>query len=291
MKLTVIGLGHIGGSYAMSLREAGAVGSITGSDLNPLHEQEALRMGMIDEALPMEAAVRAADVVLLAVPVQAACQLLPQILDILPPQALVMDVGSTKQSICTAAAGHPRRERFVATHPIAGTENSGPAAAMTDLLAGKKAIICEAEHSAGDALEQVHKLYTALQMDILNMNAAEHDVHLAYISHLSHLTSFSLALSVLRAEKEEARIFQFAGSGFDSTARLAKSSPAMWTPIFTDNKQPLLDVLDRYMGILSEFREQIISDDQQGLQNNMEEANQIRRILEGNFHRNTTISS
>lgn len=291
MKLTVIGLGHIGGSYALSLKQAGFVTQVIGFDANEAHSSEALEMGIIDEALPIDEAIAEAHLVLVAIPVKAACKLIPSLLDRLPAGAVLMDVGSTKQSLCDAVREHPARSRFVATHPIAGTENSGPAAAMTDLLAGKKSIICEEQLSAPDALALVRRLYAALGMDVLYMDAAEHDVHLAYISHLSHLTSFSLALSVLRAEKEEARIFQFAGSGFDSTARLAKSSPAMWAPIFTDNKQPLLDVLDRYMRILQEFREQIVQDDHSGLSKNMEEANAIRRILEGNFQKKTTIPS
>lgn len=291
MKLCVIGLGHIGGTYALSLRNCGQAGHVIGVDASTSHEQEALQRGIVQEVLPLEEAVLQADLIVLAIPVKAAAVLAPRILDLMPASCTLMDVGSTKGTICQAVSAHAKRDRFVATHPIAGTENSGPAAAMTDLLQGKKAIICERYHSAPDALQQVQEAYSALEMEVLFMDAEEHDVHLAYISHLSHLTSFSLALSVLRAEKEEDKIFQFAGSGFDSTARLAKSSPAMWSPIFLDNKQPLLDVLDRYMGILQEFRNQIAADDHQGLSQSMDEANEIRRILEGNFHQLNQVSS
>ncbi|HAA21470.1 MAG TPA: prephenate dehydrogenase, partial [Cytophagales bacterium] len=219
--------------------------------------------------------------VALAVPVGPMKKLLPQVLDGLSADAWSFDLGSTKLALCETIADHPRRAQFVAAHPIAGTENSGPGAAMDNLFQGKRMILCETEKSNPKAVQQLVDLCQAMQMELLYMGAQEHDEHLAYISHLSHLTSFSLALSVLQAEKYEDMIFQFAGSGFASTARLGKSSPEMWTSIFLENKAPLLRVLDTYTDMLGHFRQAIEQDDTEALRRLMAEANDIRRILEG----------
>jgi len=197
--------------------------------------------------------------------------------------SVITDVGSTKAAICAVADGHEKRRNFVAGHPIAGRELSGPDSAVEDLFKKKTTIIVDHDKSDSQKIKLVEDMYRSLGMEILYMGAEEHDIHLAYISHVSHISSFSLALSVLKAEKDEQRIFQFAGSGFDSTARLAKSSPHMWAPIFLDNKEPLIKVLDQYIDILHEFRYNIVNNRTEALVDSMTEAYEIRRILEGNF--------
>ena len=278
--LAVIGLGHIGGTLAKSLKKVMPELQVLGVDANPEHGSVAQAAGWVDEVASLQTAVPQADWVALAIPVQAMRGVLPRILELLSPKALVFDLGSTKAALCEAVAQHPRRGRYVAAHPIAGTENSGPTAAMDDLFQGKKMVLCETECSDPDAVQEVKTIFESLEMDILYMQPREHDVHLAYISHLSHLTSFSLALSVLRAERNEDLIVQFAGSGFASTARLGKSSPEMWSAIFQENKQPLLQVLKTYQGILDDFRQAIEQEDVVTLNQYMNEANEIRRILE-----------
>ncbi|MEL6534961.1 MAG: prephenate dehydrogenase [Bacteroidota bacterium] len=281
MKLTVIGLGHIGGTLAKTLKKVHPSTQVMGVDSNPDHVTEALSAGWIDTSGSLTEAVAWAEVVALAIPVAPMKTLLPQVLDSLAPGAWAFDLGSTKLAICETIAQHPKRSQFVAAHPIAGTENSGPTAAMDDLFQGKRMILCETDKSHPEAVQHLEQLCQAMQMDLLYMGAQEHDEHLAYISHLSHLTSFSLALSVLQAEKYEDMIFQFAGSGFASTARLGKSSPDMWTSIFLENKEPLLRVLSTYTDMIGHFRQAIENDDPIALQQLMTEANDIRRILEG----------
>ncbi|MEO1656056.1 MAG: prephenate dehydrogenase, partial [Bacteroidota bacterium] len=274
------GLGLIGGSYAQTLRDRGLVEKIWGVDRDIQHQEEALSLGLVDQMLPLEEAISQSKLVLLAVPVQAVRILLPKILDQISPDTVVFDAGSTKLAICEAVKTHPRRGQFVAIHPIAGTENSGPKAARLDLLPGKLCILCEKELSTPRARQKIEQLHRDLGMELLYMSAEEHDKHLAYISHISHLTSFSLALAVLRAEEDEEQIFQFAGSGFASTARLGKSSPEMWASIFLDNQKPLLEVLDKYLQVLESFREMIRKGDRAGMLEWMTKANEIRRILD-----------
>ncbi len=284
-RISIIGLGLIGGSYALSLRSRGLVGEIWGVDQNPVHQETALKRGLVDQIRPWEEAIPQSDLVLLAVPVEAIRHLLPQLLEHIPEHTVVFDAGSTKRSICEAVREHPRRGQFVASHPIAGTENSGPEAALADLLPGKLCILCEKEHAKPEAWQKVEDLHRGLGMELLYMDAEEHDMHLAYISHLSHVSSFSLALSVLQAEEDEQRIFQFAGSGFASTARLGKSSPEMWSSIFLENQKPLVEVLDKYLQVVEGFRDMIRQGNRQGLLDWMGKANAIRRILEKGPHK------
>ena len=274
---------------ALGLREAGFGTEFIGVDQNPEHEAMAMSAGWIDRVLPLEQAIEISNLIIVSIPVGASKKLLPVILDKIDAEAVVMDVGSTKGTVCQSVETHPRRGQFVASHPIAGTENSGPTAAISSLFTDKKGIICEKGLSDMDALLRVEQVYQTLGMDILYMSAEEHDMHLAYISHVSHISSFSLALSVLKAEKDERRIFQFAGSGFDSTARLAKSSPQMWNPVFIENKNPILKVLDEYIDILSSFRKNIAEGNEENLIQQMTEANEIRRILDGQFITQPTI--
>ena len=280
MNVTIIGLGLIGGSLALSLRQHGLAQHLIGVENSAAHARRALELGLVDTIeTDLAAAVRRADLVVVAVPVDAMVAVLPLVLDLITPQQVVIDVGSTKQALLAAVAGHPRRGRFVAAHPMAGTEHSGPEAAVSGLFEGKTVVLCDAEHSDADAVQLVEKLFQALPMRLLYLNGADHDVHTAYVSHISHITSFALALTVLEKEKEEQRIFDLASGGFESTVRLAKSAPATWVPIFRQNRLNVLDVLDEHLHQLQVLRELLASEDYEGLTEQIRQANHIRKIL------------
>jgi prephenate dehydrogenase len=279
MNITIIGLGLLGGSFALGLKAKGSPVKILGVDNNPQHAKQALELGIADKILSLEEAVSEADLIVLATPVSAILHLLPIVLDMLPAKATLIDFGSTKELLCEAVATHPKRTQFVATHPIAGTEYSGPEAAFAELLEGKTMIICEEEKSAPDSLEKVEQLCHILAMQLRYMPAAEHDLHFAYVSHLSHISSFALGLTVLDKEKNEKNIFDMAGSGFSSTVRLAKSSPDMWGPIFSQNRRNVSEALDGYIKQLQQFKDAIDARNEEETKAMMAKANDIRRIL------------
>ncbi len=236
---------------------------------------------IVNQILPLETAVAEADLIVLATPVNAIISILPQVLDLAQPSAVVIDLGSTKELICAVVQDHPKRHQFVAVHPIAGTENFGPEAAFASLLREKTMIICEQEKSNAAAVELVEELCRKLEMRISYMDAASHDLHLAYVSHLSHISSFALGITVLDKEKNEQNIFDMAGSGFSSTVRLAKSSPDMWAPIFTQNSKNVSEALASYIEKLQYFKRVIDNQDENSSYALMKEANEIRRILQG----------
>ncbi|PRY15684.1 prephenate dehydrogenase [Pontibacter ummariensis] len=279
MKLCVIGLGLLGGSFALAVKAIHKNTFVLGVDANPAHGQRALERGIADEVLPLPEALKQSDLVVLATPVDVIYTLLPEVLDLIPDQATVVDLGSTKDLLCQVVAQHPKRGQFVAAHPIAGTEYSGPDAAFASLLEHKTMIICEREKSGPASLALVEELCRDLQMPLRYMGAKEHDLHLAYVSHLSHISSFALGLTVLDKEQDEKNIFDMAGSGFSSTVRLAKSSPAMWGPIFAQNKKNVSEALESYIRQLQEFKATIDKDQQQEAKELMAKANEIRRIL------------
>lgn len=281
MTITIIGLGLIGGSLALSLRQHGLAGRLIGVEANPAYAHRALELGLVDEIGPdLAAAVAPAGLVIVAVPVDAMLTVLPQVLNLITDQQLVIDVGSTKGNLLAAVAGHPRRGRFVAVHPMAGTEYSGPDAAVRGLFEGKTLVVCDAEASDADAVATVEALFRALPMRVLHLGAADHDLHTAYVSHISHLTSFALALTVLAKEQRgEQRIFDLAGGGFASTVRLAKSAPATWVPIFRQNRLNVLDVLDEHLMQLQKLRELLATEDYAGLTTQLEHANEIKKII------------
>jgi prephenate dehydrogenase len=280
MIVTVIGVGLIGGSLALSLKQQGMAARVIGVDHSPAHLQKAWELGLIDEAQPdLAAAVAPADLIVVAVPMDAMLTVLPRVLDLVTAGQVVIDVGSTKAALLAAVAGHPRRGRFVAVHPMAGTEYSGPEAAVPELFAGRTLVVCDAAGSDPDALQRVETLFRQLPMRLVYLAAADHDVHTAYVSHISHITSFALALTVLEKEKEEQRIFDLASGGFASTVRLAKSSPAMWVPIFRQNRLNVLDVLDEHLHQLQHMRDLLAQEDYAGFTALIEQANHIRRII------------
>lgn len=281
MKTVVIGTGLIGGSLARDLRSSGIATRLTGVEQSAGHAARAVELGIVDVVQPLDEAVAGADLVVLAIPVDAITRTLPQVLDHLPAHAVVVDAGSTKQQVCRAVSGHAMRSRFVAAHPIAGTENSGPDAALEGLFRGKTNIICERELSDPDAVETALKIFDALGMKSVFMGAEEHDRHVAYVSHLSHVSSFLLGRTVLDIEKDEKNIFDLAGSGFASTVRLAKSSPEMWAPIFEQNAEYLSQALLEYIMHLQRFHYHLMKRDGAELRRIMTDANQIRRVLDG----------
>lgn len=279
MKLTVIGLGLIGGSMAIDLRKAGFTHEITGVDVNPENASEALNLGIIDRIETLENAVPNADMVIIAIPVDKVLQTLTKVLDLISDQTTVIDVGSTKKAISEAVENHPKRRNYVPAHPMSGTENSGPTAALEGLFEGKINIICDQEKSGPQHLAFAEKVFQVLGMDIAYMTADIQDHSTAFISHLPHAAAFALANAVLDKEDREI-IFDLASGGFNSTVRLAKSSPEMWGPIFQQNKQYVVESLDVYIKHLKAFRKSIESDPEQ-MTALMKNANRIRGILAG----------
>ena len=278
MIVTIIGLGLIGGSLALALKDKGLAGKIIGVDSNPAHREKALSLGLADEIHTMEDAVAMSDLVVLAIPVNAVIDLLPQVLDKVNDQ-WVMDVGSTKQGILDAVKDHPKRKNFVATHPMWGTEFSGPEAAVHHAFINKATVICNREESSKEAVDVVETMYRNLGMHIMYMNAVDHDVHVAYVSHISHITSFALANTVLEKEKEENTIFELASGGFESTVRLAKSNPLTWASIFMQNKENVLDVLNEHISQLRKFKACLEKENYDYLEELMVNANKITKIL------------
>lgn len=304
MKVGIIGLGLIGGSMAIDLKRKGFADEVLGVEAEPVNAAAAEKIGLVDRMVSYEECVEQSDIVVLAVPVGAAVRMLPDILDrfhaissgqigsfekgnpsgieVSEPagtEKVVIDVCSTKEHLARSVKYHPARRQYVATHPMAGTEYSGPWAAMPGLFDGHAGIICDAEESSPKAVRSVEKLYEALNMRTIYMNSSNHDVHTAYVSHISHVTSFALALTVLEKEKDEKHIFDLASGGFSSTVRLAKSSPDMWTPILTQNSENVLHVIDTYIDKMKAFREAIAEGDEGGIRNLIAESNKIRRII------------
>ncbi|MDP9960887.1 prephenate dehydrogenase [Chryseobacterium lathyri] len=279
MKISIIGTGLIGGSMALKLKEKGIADFIYGIDNNQQHIMEALSLNIIDAGTDLEYGVKNADFIIIAVPVDAARKLLPEVLNLISDKQTVMDAGSTKAGIVNAVKDHPKRSRFVAFHPMWGTENNGPGSAVSESFSGKAGVICNKEESAPDALQLVEKVAENLDMHLIYMNAEAHDIHTAYISHISHITSYALANTVLEKEREEETIFQLASSGFSSTVRLAKSHPEMWVPIFKQNKENVLDVLNEHITQLRKFKAALEKENYEYLEELISNANRIRGIL------------
>jgi len=280
MNIGVIGLGLIGGSFALAAKKHLTDVVLFGEDQNKEHLNEALERGIVDQKLS-EAHYASMDVMLLATPVNAASDRVLTILDQINDNALLFDAGSTKASICKTVALHPKRNQFLATHPIAGTEFSGPTAAFADLYVNQTQILCETQKTRPDLLEWAVQFFRLMQMNIEEMDPNAHDKHIAYVSHISHISSFMLGKTVMEKEQDERTIFDMAGSGFASTVRLAKSSPAMWTPIFEQNSENILEVLNQYIANLEAFKELLQKKDWSTMYDQMREINAIKSILEG----------
>ena len=287
MKIGIIGLGLIGGSFALAAKKFNVGASLYGQDNNPKHMAEALSLGIIDH--PLEVHNHASmDVILLAIPVDTCLTVVLPLLDQINDNALLLDVGSTKAAICRHIELHPKRNQFLATHPIAGTEFSGPSAAFAELFVEQAQILCETNKTRPDLLEWAVQWFRNMNMEIHEMDPEAHDKHIAYVSHLSHISSFMLGKTVIEKEKDERAIFKMAGSGFASTVRLAKSSPDMWTPIFKQNKENILEVLKEYISNLEHFEHLLESDDYDQLFKQMKNTNTIKTILAGINEKNIT---
>jgi prephenate dehydrogenase len=275
----IIGVGLIGGSFALKCKNNGVADKVVGVDNNPKHAKDALALGLVDEMLDLESAVASADVIILSIPVNAVSTLLPTILDLVDQQ-VVIDMGSTKSHISAVVENHTKRGRFVASHPMWGTEYSGPAAAVSNAFENKAVILCDLAKTDVDAVETAKAIFEALPMRIIEMNADDHDLHAAYVSHISHITSFALANTVLEKEKEDNAIFEMASAGFESTVRLAKSNPEMWTPILMHNRENVLDVLNEHIAQLRKFKSCLEKENWEYLNELMSNANQIKRIIQ-----------
>ncbi|MCX8533161.1 prephenate dehydrogenase [Chryseobacterium luquanense] len=280
MKISIIGVGLIGGSIALKLKQKNIADFVYGIDNNIENLDEALALNIINQKSDLETGIKNSDLVIIAIPVDSARKILPEVLDLISDQQTVMDVGSTKSGIVNAVKNHPNRSRFVAFHPMWGTENNGPKSAIAESFSGKAGVICNREESAEDALHVVENIVNNLEMHTIYMNAEDHDVHTAYISHISHITSYALANTVLEKEKEEDTIFQLASSGFSSTVRLAKSHPEMWVPIFKQNKENVLDVLNEHITQLRKFKSALEKDNFEYIEELIHNANKIRGILD-----------
>jgi prephenate dehydrogenase len=266
---------------ARDLRKAGTATHLIGVDKNPDHAAKAVDLKLVDEILPMEDSLPVSDLVIVSIPVNAIQQNILKVLSLIGEETVVIDAGSTKSQICDIVREHPRRKQFVAAHPIAGTENSGPTAALEGLFKNKINIICDRELSGEKALDIAEKIFQVLGMKTIFMEAREHDKHVAYVSHLSHVSSFLLGQTVLDIEKDEKNIFALAGSGFASTVRLAKSSPDMWAPIFEQNSKYLKKALEEYIAHLQRFHQHLVNHETEKLYEIMVQANEIRRVLSG----------
>ena len=285
-KIGIIGLGLIGGSMAIDLKRKGFASQILGVENDPVNASAAERIGLVDSVVDVQGCVKESDVIIVSVPVGAALRIVPQVLDIMAElypdggcDKVLMDVCSTKESLAQAVKYHPMRKCYVASHPMSGTEYSGPWAALPGLFDGRASIICDFSESSPRAVRIVEEIYDVLNMRMVHMNSASHDVHTAYVSHFSHVISFALALTVLEKEKDEKHIFDLASGGFSSTVRLAKSSADMWTPILMQNRKNVLHVMDTYTSMLDAFRKAMEDADEEALRKLIHDANRIRRII------------
>lgn len=278
-KVIVIGLGLIGGSLAKDFKTHFNC-EVCGIDINLAHKQQALTLGIIDK-VATENDYKEADVVVVSVPVNNIVTIVKEVLYKVKEDTLVFDVGSVKQTICKGLENHPKRKNFLAAHPLAGTEFSGPEASLSNLFANKVNILCETDKTDWKILDLAFSIFKKLEMRIKMMNPVEHDRHIAYVSHLSHATSFMLGKTVLEIEQNEQHIFDMASTGFASTVRLAKSSSAMWTPIFLENKQNVITALEEYIKNLQVFKKVLQNNNKEKLTQIMDNTNHIKSILNG----------
>ncbi len=280
MNVVIVGVGLIGGSVALELKESGFATTITGIETDSENAAQALKLGLVDRLGTLEESIPKADLVVISTPVNIIEEMISPILSLAGPQTTVSDFGSTKESITSHISKHPKREQYVPAHPMAGTENSGPQAAIKNLFRGKTAVICDRDQSGKQHLQAVEKVLKLLGMRCLYMNSKEHDRHVAFVSHLSHISSFILANTVLDIERDTATIFDLASGGFESTVRLGKSSPEMWAPIFEQNKKNVLEALEAYIRHLEKFRNSLSKENTSETRSILSQANGIRRVLD-----------
>jgi prephenate dehydrogenase len=280
MTITVVGIGLIGGSLALSLKQSGFAQTVIGVDNKTEHVIKALQLKLVDKVSILSDAIKESDIIILATPVDSLTTLLPDVLNQISDNQIVIEGGSTKKPVIEAVRNHPRRKQFVATHPMAGTEFSGPEAALDNLFLNKVCVLCDTEDSNPEAVQTITNLYESMGMRVIMMETSAHDLHTAYISHISHICSFALAATVLAKEKNENSIFDLASTGFASTVRLAKSNPETWIPIFRQNQENILDVLDEYINTLLKFKGLMLAESYDKLKEYLVQANDIKRILD-----------
>ncbi len=277
--VTIVGVGLISGSFALGLKEKNLANHIIGVSKTEASAKKAIELGLVDEILPLDEAVKKSDLIYIAIPVDVTIPVMHQILNLVNDEQIITDAGSTKYALSKAVENHPMRKTFVSSHPMWGTEFSGPEAAVKNAFAGRVCVICDKEKSDVRAVQTVEYLYRQLGMNIVYMNAENHDIHAAYVSHISHITSFALANTVLEKEKEEEAIFELSGGGFESTVRLAKSSASMWVPVFMQNRENVLDVLNEHITQLRKFKASLEKENVSFLVELIENANKIKRII------------
>lgn len=279
MTVAIVGTGLIGGSLAMDLRANGFADKLIGVEIDVENKKRALELGLVDEFRDLKEAVEASNIIVLTIPVEAIIIELKKAMNFINTEQTLIDMGSTKHYIVNSVKEHLNFKRYVPTHPMAGTEYSGPDAAIKNLFTNKVAIICDKENCDDDAVRVTEKMYKSLFMKIIYMNAAEHDVHAAYVSHISHISSFLLANTVLEKEQNDENIFNLASGGFESTVRLAKSSPKMWTDVFKQNSDNIIAVLETYLNLLEQFKTYMVNKDFDQIYKQIELANRIKRII------------
>ena len=277
--IAIIGLGLIGGSFGLVLKKKKMVKNIFGFDTKEENQKIALKRKIVDKIMTFEEVIAKSDIIILAIPANKMHSVSLKVLDRITDQT-VIEVGSIKQPLAQKIEKHPKRKNYILTHPMWGTENSGPLAALDNAFINKNVVICDKEKSDKKHLSLIQEMYKSIGMNILYMNSEEHDLHAAYVSHISHITSFALSLAVLNKEKDDNKIFQLASGGFESTVRLAKSSSTMWTPIFIQNKKNILSVLKENIHMLDEFMKAIEKEDTRKVNQLILRANKIRKILD-----------
>ena len=280
MKVGIVGLGLIGGSIGLKLKDLYDNITIYGYDIDDNSVSYCLKNKIIDVKFDEEF-ISEFDFIFLAIPVESIKNQLSDYLNKTSDNTLIIDLGSTKFQICNSVENHQNRKNYLAAHPIAGTEFSGPNSAKKDLFNDKVMILCDTEKTDPNLLLDAKKIIKSLGMSIKTMNSKEHDKHIAYVSHLSHISSFMLGKTVMDKEDDDHAIYNMAGSGFESTVRLAKSSPEMWSSIFVENKKNIVESLDEYISNINNFKKLIEISDQKTLNDEMRRINGIKKILKG----------
>lgn len=276
----VIGVGLIGGSLCLDIKNIYPKVKVYGIDTSNENLDMAIKLNLIDYKSSLDDLYKA-DLVLISTPVDVANKIIIDVLNNINSKSLVIDFGSTKTNICSTVDNHKKRRNYLASHPIAGTEFSGPNAAFSGLFNNKTMILCDTEKTDPNLLVTAETIFRTMDMNIRYMDSFSHDKHIAYVSHLSHISSFMLGKTVMDKEKNENNIFDMAGSGFESTVRLAKSSPEMWTPILELNKENIVESLEEYIMNLNNFKNLLQNDKFGELKNQMTRTNYIKNILKG----------
>ena len=276
----VIGVGLIGGSLCLDIKKIYPKVKVYGIDTSNENLDMAVKLNLIDYKSSLDFLYKA-DLVLISTPVDVANKIIIDVLNNINSKSLVIDFGSTKTNICSTVDNHKKRRNYLASHPIAGTEFSGPNAAFSGLFNNKTMILCDTEKTDPNLLATAETIFRTMDMNIRYMDSFSHDKHIAYVSHLSHISSFMLGKTVMDKEKNENNIFDMAGSGFESTVRLAKSSPEMWTPILELNKENIVESLEEYIMNLNNFKNLLQNDKFGELKNQMTRTNYIKNILKG----------